>query len=87
MTKDRLPQELRPNIFLLRGVDMGSHSYLIRGDHKYVLIDPGLDKSFSEPQKSLLILGIKIRDIDMVVNTHEHFDHMGPTGRQPFGIA
>ncbi len=28
-------------------------------------------------QKSLLQLGIKIRDIDIVINTHEHFDHIG----------
>ena len=77
MTKHRLPQELRPSIFLLRGVDTGSHSYLIRGDYKNALIDPGLDRTFSELQKSLLVLGIKIRDIDVVINTHEHYDHMG----------
>ena len=77
MTNDNLPQELQPNVFLLRGADTGSHSYLIRGDYKNVLIDPGLDKKFPRLQKSLLGLAVKIRDIDMVVNTHEHFDHMG----------
>ena len=77
MTKDNSPQELQPNIFLVRGADTGSHSYLIRGDYKNVLVDPGLDKNFAKLQKSLLLLGVKVRDIDMVVNTHEHFDHMG----------
>ena len=28
-------------------------------------------------QKALLRLGFKIRDIDIVINTHEHFDHIG----------
>jgi glyoxylase-like metal-dependent hydrolase (beta-lactamase superfamily II) len=28
-------------------------------------------------QRSLLALGIKIRDIDIIINTHEHFDHIG----------
>ena len=50
MTKDNRPQELKPNIFLIPGADTGSHSYLIRGDYKNVLIDPGLDKNFSKLQ-------------------------------------
>jgi glyoxylase-like metal-dependent hydrolase (beta-lactamase superfamily II) len=77
MRKDHIPQELQPNIFLLPGADTGSHSYLIRGEDKNVLIDSGLDKNFSKLQKSLLVLGVKVRDIDIIVNTHEHFDHIG----------
>lgn len=69
--------ELQPNIFLLWGEDSGSHSYLIKGDYKNVLIDSGLDKNFSKLQRVLLSLGIKVRDIDIVINTHEHFDHIG----------
>ncbi len=77
MPKDDRVIELQPNIFLLRGEDSGSHSYLIRGDYKNVLIDSGLDKNFPKLQRSLLMLGIKLRDIDIVINTHEHFDHIG----------
>jgi glyoxylase-like metal-dependent hydrolase (beta-lactamase superfamily II) len=69
--------QLQPNIFLLRSEDGGSHSYVIRGDYKNVLIDSGLDKSFTKLQRSLLSIDIKVRDIDMIINTHEHFDHMG----------
>jgi glyoxylase-like metal-dependent hydrolase (beta-lactamase superfamily II) len=71
------PVELQTNIFLIRGEDGGSHSYLIRGDYKNVLVDSGLDRSFAKLQKSLLTLGVKIMDIDIVINTHEHFDHIG----------
>jgi glyoxylase-like metal-dependent hydrolase (beta-lactamase superfamily II) len=69
--------ELQSCLFLLKGEDGGSHSYLIRGDYKNVLIDSGLDRNFIKLQRSLLTLGVKVRDIDIVINTHEHFDHIG----------
>jgi len=68
---------MHPNIFRLKGEDTSSHSYIIRGDYKNVLVDSGVDKNFSGLQKALLTLGLKIRDIDIVINTHEHFDHIG----------
>lgn len=77
MVKGKRITELCPNIFWIRGEDTSSHSYLIRGDYKNVLIDSGVDKNFSRLQKTLLTLGLKIRDIDIVINTHEHFDHIG----------
>ena len=69
--------ELHPNIYLIREEESGSHSYVIRGDYKNVIIDSGLDKNFNKLQKNLLSLGLKVRDIDIFVNTHEHFDHIG----------
>ena len=69
--------ELQPDIFWIKGENSSSHSYLIRGDYKNVLIDSGVDKNFFQLQKSLLMLGVKIRDIDIIINTHEHFDHIG----------
>jgi glyoxylase-like metal-dependent hydrolase (beta-lactamase superfamily II) len=77
MVKDDQIIELQPNIFWLKGKDTSSHSYLIRGDYKNVLIDSGVDKDFSRLQKSLLKVGLKLRDVDIVINTHEHFDHIG----------
>ena len=69
--------ELQSNLFMLPGEGSGSHSYLIKGDYKNVLIDSGLDKHFYALQKSLLTIGLKVRDIDIIINTHEHFDHIG----------
>jgi hypothetical protein len=43
--------ELQPNIFLIHGDKGGSHSYLIRGDYKNILIDSGLDKNFHKLQR------------------------------------
>lgn len=77
MGTDNTIIELEENIFLLKGEDTGSHCYLIKGDYKNVLVDSGLDKNFTRLQKSLLRVGLKIRDVDIVINTHEHFDHIG----------
>lgn len=69
--------EVQQGIFLLRGEAQGSHSYLIRGAYRNVLIDSGLDQNFLSLQEQLLGLGLKLRDIDIVLNTHEHLDHIG----------
>lgn len=70
-------EELKQGIYLLKGEGKGSHCYLIRGYSWNVLIDSGLDQNFIILQEKLLNLGLKIRDIDIVVNTHEHLDHIG----------
>jgi glyoxylase-like metal-dependent hydrolase (beta-lactamase superfamily II) len=77
VSEDNHIEEMHPNIFWLKGEGTSSHSYLIRGDYKNVLIDSGVDKNFSRLQEALLRLGFKVRDIDIVINTHEHFDHIG----------
>jgi hydroxyacylglutathione hydrolase len=69
--------EIQSNIFMIRGTGKSSHSYVIKGDRGNMLIDSGLDSNFQVLQDRLLQLGLKIRDIDIVVNTHEHFDHIG----------
>ncbi len=69
--------ELQPDIFRIKGHGTSSHSYIIKGDCANLLIDSGVDANFSALQQSLLKLGLKIRDIGIVINTHEHFDHIG----------
>ena len=69
--------EVQQGIFLLRGEARGSHSYLIRGAYRNLLIDSGLDQNFLSLQEKLVGLGLKLRDIDIVINTHEHLDHIG----------
>lgn len=77
MAKGNRIVELKPNLYWMKGNGTGSHSYVIKGDYKNVLIDSGLDRNFPALQQSLLSLGLKVRDIDIVINTHEHFDHIG----------
>ena len=70
-------EEIEKGVFLLKGEGRGSHHYLIRAFYRNVLIDSGLDQNFLCLQEELLRLGLKVRDIDLVINTHEHLDHIG----------
>lgn len=58
-------------IILGRGRD--SNSYVI-GD---ALIDPGSGMDIDYLKSSIMEAGIKMDDINKIVNTHCHFDHMG----------
>jgi glyoxylase-like metal-dependent hydrolase (beta-lactamase superfamily II) len=70
-------EEIQQDIYLLEGEGKGSHNYLVRAAYRNVLIDSGLDQNFLYLQEQLLSLGLKVRDIDLVINTHEHLDHIG----------
>ena len=71
--------ELVPGIYQLRGEKPGSHVYLIKGTTKNVLIDTGVAGKFSVLKRQLAESGVRIRDIDLVILTHEHYDHIGAT--------
>ena len=71
--------ELRPNILQFRSEKPGSHIYLIRGDSKNVLIDTGTTGNFPVLKRRLAEVGLRVRDINLVLLTHEHFDHIGAT--------
>jgi len=77
---DRLsPVEIGPNIYQLPSTKPGSHVYLIKGESKNVLIDTGVTAGFERLKAQLNQLGLDIGDIDLIILTHEHFDHIGAT--------
>ena len=69
--------ELNPGIFQIRGLNGSSHSYVIKGDYMNVMIDSGSDQNFPVLEQGLRQIGIKVRDIHLVINSHEHCDHIG----------
>lgn len=71
--------EVRPDIYQFRSEKPGSHIYLIRGRAKSVLIDTGTTKHFPLLKSRLSDVGLRVQDIDLVLLTHEHFDHIGAT--------
>lgn len=71
--------ELAPEIYQIRGEKPGSHVYLIKGDTKNVLIDTGIAGKFSILKRRLSELGLSVGDIDLIILTHEHYDHIGAT--------
>ena len=68
---------LRPNIYQFYSRTAGCHIFLIIGDDLNVLIDTGLITKFNSFNYLLTTeIGLKIEDIGLVINTHEHFDHI-----------
>ena len=77
MEKNAAVTELQPGIFQIRGLNGSCHSYVIKGNYKNVMIDSGSDQNFPVLERGLFQIGLKVRDIDLVINSHEHCDHIG----------
>ncbi len=75
--KNEKIEEIEQGIYSLGGRASDCHSYLIRATSKNVLIDSGLDSSFLSLQEQFFSLGLKLKDIELVINTHEYLDHIG----------
>ena len=54
----------------------GVHSYVIEADG-VILIDAGIPKTFPSLERQLACIPIKLADIQLLVITHAHFDHVG----------
>lgn len=68
---------IKPNVYQFISRGAGCHIYLIIGDDLNVLIDTGLIEKFNSFNYLLTTeVGLKVEDIDLVINTHEHFDHI-----------
>ena len=70
-------KELRPGIFQVAGVAGSSHSYVIKGKYMNLMIDSGSDQNFPLLERGLFEIGLKVKDIDLIINSHEHCDHIG----------
>jgi hydroxyacylglutathione hydrolase len=68
---------LRSNVYQFYSIGAGSHVYLIVGEELNVLIDSGIISKFNSLNYLITTeVGLKIEDVDLVINTHEHFDHI-----------
>ena len=70
------------NVYCIEGIMADSNSYLIDNtdsdsDYNYILVDTGTGQSNSNLYSSIREIGIEPEDIDLIVNTHCHFDHVG----------
>ncbi|WP_136666764.1 MBL fold metallo-hydrolase [Flavobacterium sp. H122] len=53
------------------------NSYLIKGQHKHILIDTGVPNSENKILKQLKKHQIALEDIGLLIITHGHIDHFG----------
>lgn len=68
---------IKPNVYQFHSNGAGSHVYLIIGEDLNVLIDTGIISKFNSLNYLLTTeVGLKIEDINIVINTHAHFDHI-----------
>jgi hydroxyacylglutathione hydrolase len=68
--------EILPDLFFIqRGYLNGNH-FVYRSD-KPILIDTAYSADFSDTEKALNDLGVNLSQVEMIVNTHCHCDHVG----------
>ncbi len=70
-------EKVRDSLYKIKTERPSCTSYLILDDQKNVLIDPGLYQKYDLLCDVLDEIGIHPSDIDIVLNTHEHADHIG----------
>lgn len=59
-------------------VPMGkSNSYLIKGKNGFILVDGGMQQKSRNIQHALNKINAKFDDINLIVVTHVHYDHVG----------
>jgi len=69
--------EILPELYRIDTGKPSSVSYLIRTEDRNVLIDPGVFEHVELLLKDIEAIGIGAEEIDLVINTHDHFDHIG----------
>ncbi len=68
-------------------------SYLIRADDTTILFDVGFNQRGEHPSpllRNMVALGLEVADLDMLVISHAHSDHLGGTSHQmrhTFGLS
>jgi glyoxylase-like metal-dependent hydrolase (beta-lactamase superfamily II) len=74
-----MPESEVIDLYETRTFNLGStNTVLIRDEGMNIVVDPGILQlgRYGVFQKRLLELGLGIEEIDMVVNTHCHYDHI-----------
>jgi hydroxyacylglutathione hydrolase len=66
-----------PGVFMISGGRASSNSYVFKGSAKTLLVDTGLPEDRNSLVACLAHIGLQPADIDIVVLTHEHIDHIG----------
>ena len=68
---------ISPRVSVVRGTGLSAHAYVVRGDSVTVVIDTGSPERAPLLVAGLALLGLEPRGVGLVLNTHEHFDHVG----------
>ena len=69
--------EAAEDVYQIRFKNRAANAYLIRGSSRTVMIDVGLSSNYPHLLTCLDQLHCPLEEIDMVVLSHEHLDHIG----------
>ncbi|MDY6911332.1 MAG: MBL fold metallo-hydrolase [Chloroflexota bacterium] len=69
--------EIMPNLYRIETPKPGCRCYLVRGNDLDVLIDSGIASGIDILENDLQTIGLQASDVDILINTHDHFDHIG----------
>lgn len=75
--------EVKPGLWFLRSRGRAANAVLVAGRNRTVLVDTGLPSAFPSLTAALGAAGRHPADIDTVILTHEHADHVGGAGLLP----
>ena len=78
-TKPAPPVRIHANTYLVG--TCGISSILIVGDRGDILIDGGPEEAADLIARNIRELGFSVRDVRIILNSHEHFDHAGGIAR------
>ncbi len=70
-----LQRDAAPGIHRVQ--DAAVNWYLVEGDGGLTVVDAGLPSSWQSLQGAIATLGRRLEDVQAVVLTHAHFDHVG----------
>ena len=70
-------KKIKENVWKLSFINFGSCVYLLKLDKKNILIDTGSESNRDEFLNALKELGVKASEINVVILTHNHYDHTG----------
>ena len=71
------PVRIDEHCYQLRAHSRSSNAYVFMGGNKQILVDTGLPSSGTELLEALQEIGVTPSEIDLVILTHAHFDHIG----------
>ena len=74
-TKPTTPFQVIGNIYYV-GTE-GISAWLITSSKGHILIDGGMPASAALVEANIKALGFKLSDVDLILNSHAHFDHAG----------
>jgi metallo-beta-lactamase class B len=74
-TKAATPFQVIGNIYYV-GTE-GISAWLITSSKGHILIDGGMPGAAALVEANIKALGFKLSDVDLILNSHAHFDHAG----------